>query len=412
MRAVSATVLFVLAVALSAAPGQSSRSRGPSQKDSPSKSTAPTSYGGKTLAQWMAQLRSADSSKRTLAVMAIPQFGDAAATAVPALIDRVYDQDVSPRTKALYALRQIAVDKKHIPLVVATLASRIDPAPAAKRRETQVSVRYEAAMTLKRFYKDARPAIPALVNGTRDKGSWELRHQCTWILWRLAADPKNGPDRRAVDALLQTLMDDSNYMVRMEAIQGLGRMGRPSDSTRLSRVISELTKCTNTTVDANRPLTIWAFAALVNLQEGTAAEAPLAKLARYLKATRNVETRVQAAGALGSLGDKAKSRIPDLVALLKDKETVIVQAAAMALSGIGDSDEKVVDGLLKVCDHKDPATAATGIIALVNLKADYPRVIKKLKVMDEAKGTKVNADLRKTANQALKALTEKKKPAK
>jgi HEAT repeat protein len=299
------------------------------------------------------------------------------------------------------------VNEKDVPRIVAALAVRINPIhPVRAERETQVSVRYEAAQTLKRFYKDARPAIPALVEGTRDKGSWELRHQCAWILWRVAADPKNGPDGRAVDALLDMLRNPKcTYLEKMEAIQGLGGMGRPGDSTRLSRVLTDLGSCTNPRNPENRPLVIWAYASLVNLQDNGDAKVHLAKLAKYLKST-DLEMRVQAAGAMASLGAKAKPRLPDLIAMLKDKESVVVMAATMALSNVGDSGDKVVDALLDVTDHKEPATAATAIIALVNLKANTPAVVKKLDKMHGDK--KLDDDLRKTVGQALKALREKK----
>src|SRR5262245_51362581 len=129
MRAVSVTVLLVLAGVISTTPAQTKKSPAPATKspalsetDKDTKTDAPTTYGGKTLAQWMRQLSDKDQSKRSLAIMAVMQFGDAASAAVPLLIQRTYDKDASPRTKALYVLRHIAVDEKQAPKVVDALA--------------------------------------------------------------------------------------------------------------------------------------------------------------------------------------------------------------------------------------------------------------------------------------------------
>ena len=65
----------------------------------------PSSVGGKTLKEWRDELTSKDASRRAIAIMAIAQFGNSAARAVPDLIARLEDSDVSPRTKAMVALR-------------------------------------------------------------------------------------------------------------------------------------------------------------------------------------------------------------------------------------------------------------------------------------------------------------------
>jgi HEAT repeat protein len=414
MRAMSAIVLLVLAGVISTTPAQTKKSPAPSakspapsekdkDKDKETKPEAPTSYGGKTLAQWMRQLTDPDASKRSLAIMAIMQFGDASKAAVPLLIQRTRDKDASPRSKALYALRHVAVDDKDAPKVVDALAVRMFP-----KYESQISVRYEAAMTLKRFAKEAKPAIPALIQGTMDKGSWELRHQCAWLLWRIA-DPADRIHGEAVDAIHDLLLNDKTYLVRLEAIQGLGRMGRPTDPARLSKVIETLTRCTNPSKinDENRPLAIWAFASLVNIQdEGQAQRDNLAKLAKYLAPSWGLEVRSQAAQAIGSLGAKAKSKIPVLIKMLNDKQPVAIMGACMALAGVGEKDDKVIEGLLEVVDHKEAYCAATAVISLVNLKADAPSVLKKFQAKRDEKG--VNDELRKTLGQAIKALKEKK----
>lgn len=392
MRATFAT--FLTLALLTAAHAARAQSTGPAGGKDGSKPATLLSYGGKTLAEWKKQLTHQDASKRSMAIMAVMQFGDETAGCVGLLIDRTKDRDVSPRAKALLALRHVAVNDSDVRRVVDALAYRINP-----NNEGQAVIRYEAALTLKRFHKDARAAIPALVAGTRDTGSWELRHQCAWVLWRVAADATNGPDPAAVDALMALLRSDRAYLVRLEAIQGLGGIGLPSDPLRQKAVLELLTACTNPRSPENKPLAIWAFASLVNLQGASQGKASLNKLARYLN-DPDLEIRAQASQAIGSLGAKAKEKLPELIAMLKDKEDVAVQAGCLALSGVGVVDDKVVEALLEVLDHKDPATAAAAVASLYNLKAMTPRVNAKLDNM--RKNAKLHIGLRNTIEQAQK----------
>src|SRR5687767_13855297 len=55
--------------------------------------------GGKTLSQWRSELSSEDASKRALAVVAIMGFGEEGKEAVPDIVKRLRDDDLSPRAK-------------------------------------------------------------------------------------------------------------------------------------------------------------------------------------------------------------------------------------------------------------------------------------------------------------------------
>ena len=188
MRVVGGALLLGLVLLAQGGSAQPPRKQSTpaTSRDSPG-SLSPEKVAGKTLDQWIKDLSDADASIRTQAVMALPQFGDRAHKAVPELLKRLNDRDVSPRARAVMTLRVIAVAEKDVPKVVTALAARIQP--SNQGREVQASVRYEAVITLRRFLEDAQPAIPALITGTLDPASWELRYISVQTLWRAG----NGP---------------------------------------------------------------------------------------------------------------------------------------------------------------------------------------------------------------------------
>jgi hypothetical protein len=270
----------------------------------------------------------------------------------------------------------------------------------------------EATATLSRFIADCGPAVPALIVGTMDKSSWEIRHNCIALLWRTGVETvvKEGinthSDGRITEALLTCLRNAKTYQEKLETIQGLGAMGKPSSPGLLQRVVSELSLCTNARSKDNRPLSIWAFAGLVAMDEGESSAGALHKLAQFLKSPE-LETRIQAATALGALKGRAKKRVPDLLAMLRDKEPAAIGAACNALGMIGDTSDTVVDPLIEMLAHKDPAHAATAVTTLAALKQNNTRVLTALEKLRDQKG--VDLGLRALVEAAIREL---KKPVK
>jgi HEAT repeat protein len=349
-------------------PGSKSKDTG----DVSSKMTDPKrKFAGKTLAEWILELSNSDASKRTVAIMAIPYFGDDSQHAVPALLGRFSDYDVSPRVKAIMALRQVAVSPGDIPKVVDALSRK-----ANYQYEPQVAVRYEAVRTLARFYEHAHSAIPNLLFAVQDRGSWEVRYHTMQILWRVGIDKKKGPDPRVVKALLASAQNSREvYQCRLEALQGLGAMGKPADQSLASQVIGVLSYATRSN---NRPRALWGYVGLVAL-EPTTAERSLKAIAKYLK-HEDMETRAQAAMALGVLGSKAKSQVPALLALLNDKEPLpVLYGACAALARIGDTRDDVINAMLKLLEHKEAHRVSASAQVLGQLKVNNPQIMAGLK---------------------------------
>ncbi|MBY0230081.1 MAG: HEAT repeat domain-containing protein [Gemmataceae bacterium] len=431
MRA--AIAILLLALITVTAGGQSPGST--KEKDKKEKPKGPATVGGKTLAKWRETLRSSkDASIRADAIAAILQFGpDASEAVLDLLAVAESDKDISPRTKAMAALRFIEVSDSQVKDVVGMLAKRIDvvgPKSDPRRREQQAIIRLEALFTLGRFYRDASPAKDALISSTKDSASWEIRHQAVAVLWRLGLEmqrpksessPSQPPDPRIIEALLDAVMDrrlENTHRVKLEALMGLAAMGKPANQELQERLVKDLNIVATGpnpefATSNSQARSIMALAALVHLGEKPEkGRAPLDRLVTFMMLNRNVQTRCQAISALSTLGKLAHKHLGDLVKLLDDKESEVAQAACAALSQLGETNGKIVDGLVKAVRHKDANRAAAAITALVNLKQDSEKVVNALEALKTDKDTDPRLDfLAGQALVALKKMTEpKKKP--
>src|SRR5579885_1117720 len=206
--------------------------------------------GGKDLKQWVAQIKSRDPSRSTEAIRAVVLFGAAAREAVPNLIERAqHAGDTSPRVNAILALGVVEILDADIPKVVAALADRL-------RNDGQSIVRAQAALALARFEaKDLKPAIDALAYRVEDPGSWEVRRAAIRVLAVAVFDKKNGPDPRALTPLSRVLgQGEPSALVRMEAAQALGMIGRPARDTDRALVTRALR---NALYDPDKCVQLW-----------------------------------------------------------------------------------------------------------------------------------------------------------
>jgi HEAT repeat protein len=393
MRISFIAVMLALLVFVGASAGQGAKQpkgKG-ADKANPAKGSEERStevYAGKTFEQWRAEMKAADASKRTTAILAILNFGpEMAGRAVPDFIQRLQDRDVGTRAKACVALRYVYVnDAEQVKRMIDALATRIVP-----EYETQAIIRYEAAVTLRRWVKEAGPVTNRVLIGLRDSSAWEVRHVCASILWRIGADSKEGPNPVIVQGFLDWLRNEHSYHVKLEILQGLGAMGKPANKVVQSRLVSDLTMFASEP-RTNRKLAIWAYAALVSHGDVTVSKKALNRIASYLNNkelnAKDGEIKVQAALALGGLGTRAKNHVPDILKMLNDdrKNVLVVQAACMALHRMGDTSDTVVDTLLDLLKQTDPPhQAAAAVKALVDLKLNTPRVIGALDKMLENK---------------------------
>lgn len=413
MRIAFIAVVLGLAVLAGRTDGQTGqRQKGKAaDKNMPAKGTDENpaeTYGGKSLYQWRQEMKSQDASKRTQAIVAIMTFpAEKGNVAVFDLIDRLSDSDVGVRVKACLALRYVhLVNSDQIQRAVRGLATHVDP-----YSETQSIVKYEAATTLLRLAPSAGPEYSKIINGMKDRSAWENRRICASILWRVARDAKGGPDPRVVSEFLNWIPKEHTYQVRLELMKGLGAMGKPANRSLQIQVDEFLQSAARSN---NRSLALWGCVALLAHADGNDVETKrwLNKVAHFLN-EGDTEIKVQAALALSGMGEKAKSKAPDILAMLKrdkDKDTASVNAACEALGRMKDTSAPVVNALLDLLDNKDPARAAAAVKALVDLDLRDALVMNALKKTQA--NVNIHAGLKGWVDEAIKLLSAPPAPAK
>ncbi len=311
--------------------------------DSTSLSPAPSpveKVGDKKLSQWIADLRNSDPSVREEAIRMIILFGPSAAEAVPALLDRLHDADTSPRAKAIVALALIKINDADRSRVVAALGEKL-------QTDLQAVVRYNAAMALSMIGKDTRGALPGLLHGMEDQGSWEIRRASIAAVIEAGAT-KTGPDPRATRALL-TAVEDRAAQVRLEAVLALGQMGRPDDGVLLDHTLRVLKSMT---ADKDKTVDIWARLSQMALMDKVD-DVDLQYLSKCAKIGELSRVRVQAVRALGVVGIKTKTVVPQLIDLLADKDAAVAGNACIALGGIRDPGPNVEKALTDLSLNKE-----------------------------------------------------------
>jgi HEAT repeat protein len=299
-----------------------------------------TEIGGKSLNQWIAETKSPDASVRENAVRTIMLFGEAAAPAAPALIDRLLDVDVSLRVNACIALGATDVSGPDVPKAIEALGRRVTD-------DREAIVRFHAAMALSTFGKEAKDAIPKLVNASRDASSWEIRKAAVLALGRAGAAEKDDPlDMRAATALIYALSNEATATVRLEAVMSLGSMGRPALPADQASIEAALKRAIS---DRDRTVQIWAVVGWMAVKDQVSDEG-LTALSKLLK-DKELAHRCHSARALGTIGTKARSKMPDLIELLADKQREAVLSAIWALARLGDA--KAVPALQEVLQRKE-----------------------------------------------------------
>jgi HEAT repeat protein len=305
---------------------------------------APTEVGGKKLTEWISDIDHGDPSTREEAIRAVTFFGDDACKAVPALLNRLDDRDVSPRVKAVIALGIVKWSKDDAPKVYEALGHRLT-------HDSQATVRVHAAMVLLSKGREAKPALKELAAGTADTLSWEVRKVCIMALVDAGADDKNGPDQQATLALIDVLQKpDTAAEVRLEAAVALGEMGRPADAALCARAVQSLKLTAK--VDKDKTVAIWSHVSTMALDkvdpEG------LKYIVGFFKGPAALKTRIHAIRGLGTVGPGAKDYIPALIELLKDGEPDVVVAACWALGRMGqDAGDRAIAALTDVKQAKE-----------------------------------------------------------
>jgi HEAT repeat protein len=332
----------------------------------------PTKVGGKTLKQWITDLKNSDPSLRETAVRAIGQFGGAAKEAVPDLIARLSDPDYGVQVNAAIALRAVGVanmDKKDVPMAVKGLTQMLGVGGTAS---------LHAAVAIADYGAEARIAVTNLISNTKNTKSWEVRRVAAGALGRVAADPKDGPEPRVVQTLLGLVNSDPCGPVRMESILALGSVG-PIRQDLLRSVNDVMAKVIRD--DKDDAVKVWAHVMKANLNPSDKPASVSFAVSKLDKGEPNV--RAQAARALGILG--AKEQLGRLVEALTDLEGASSNAAAVLVGLKDDLTAAHVADVAKLLDDKDRNVQIQAVNVLSSLGAKAKPHIPALAKLAESK---------------------------
>jgi HEAT repeat protein len=318
------------------------------QGPSSEKPAAPTRFSGKTLEQWVAEIKHGDPGRREAAIRIVPYFGKAAAVeAVPALLTVLKnDPDASCKVHAALTMTVLAPHVKDADAseAVKVLISRLE-------LDQQAIVRLHVVWALGAFGPEASAAIPILIRHIHDPLSWELRQAALNSLASVSRGAgRAGPDKDAIAAVakLITSSDEKSGQVRLAAVNALHVLGKGKpEEKELALTKAALTKATR---DADNSVAIWAWVALMALDK--VSESGLSEVVRYLK-DKDSMVRVAAVMALGSLGADGKAKMNDIIDRLDDSDPLVVAAAVEVLGGFGKDATPAVTALRRVMERRD-----------------------------------------------------------
>jgi HEAT repeat protein len=304
--------------------------------------------GGKSLKEWIEEIRSIDPSRRENAIRTVPML-KGAEEAIPALIERVErDNDSSPRVNAVMALGAIDFTKEEDVIhAVKALAKRLT-------EDTQSIIRFQCALVLGRFGARARPAMPELIRATKDLGSWEIRKAAVFAVTRVATDVSQTVNPLAVDALTSRMYAsvEQSTLVRLEATMSICTIGRVSvDESK--RIVTALKAAES---DKEKALRIWARVGLC-VHDNALTKKDMATLIGFLK-DKDLPARTHAARAIGTIasvgnpGDLIKDTILPLTDMLGDSEEHGQIAAIWALGQIGAAAQPALKRLNEMLEDK------------------------------------------------------------
>ncbi len=320
-------------------------------------------WGGKSIHEWIKDLRHDDPTNRVEAMLALINFKQAG-DAVPAVLRQLAnDGDASVRVKAAIFLRMIR------PITHETDRTRIVSGLGhALHHDPQSVVRYEAAYALQ-FYcplnfndEKERDVLQDLVAGLSQTTTYELREACVVALIKAGVDPQKGPDPRVTDALVRRAnpLVEPAMRVRVQAIMCLGGQGRPHDPKKYDSVMGVLKMPANYNNRKQPVVRIWTRVAVIALQkEEKDNKKELATIAEYLS-HREAAIRAEAIRALGALREKSQAYVDDILNLLqREKNPAVKAAAAEALGNMKNTGPRVVSALIRLTEEDKPESFIT-----------------------------------------------------
>jgi hypothetical protein len=186
-------------------------------------------------------------------------------------------------------------------------------------------------------------------------------------------DPKKGPNRMAMDILIERLAKEECAAVRIEIAQSLLLLGPPAYQANvpgdyeksIKPYFDAVTKKLETETDAAAK--VWLMMTLMTYDARSFNDTTISKVADFING-KDVSGKVAALRALALLGDKAKPALQTMIGALKFPETELVVETMIALSALKTAAKDALPELERIKAGPDEylrnvATAAIEIIS-------------------------------------------------
>lgn len=320
---------------------------------------------GKTLEQWITDLKNPDPSIKLKAIATIKAFGEPARKATPLLLRALGERDASTRVNALITLGTIGFSEKELPDAIVRIIPLLN--------DTQGIVRYQAASTLGKFGPAAYAAVPRLVLLSRDLMTFEIREAACMALASAGYREKEGVDPRAWGALIDVLKDHC-FEVKFAGLKGLLYFGKPvaaADTAKESTILQSLF------ADKNEAIAIWSRLCYMKLNG--VSEDHLSAIAQHMSSKQS-DVRAEVCKAFAIVGLEAKSKVPDLIRSLDDKNASVVIWACAAVAQMKDAGKPALEKLKALSiSHADAGARGAAKEAITRLEGDAKAEVAKEK---------------------------------
>lgn len=363
-RAPFAALLALSFAALAAA--QDKKDPDPKEAKTP-KIEWPTDVNGKDIYAVMKDMESADPLIREFAANSLPLFGPPAQKGEVSklLLKRMnIEKDPGVRAAVYAAVGQISFDaeadnKEALRLLVS----------AVDLGQPGGITRLNAVQTIASFGPKGQSAITVLAGAVVLDPAYTTRQSVARTLSHIGFDETTGPNMKALTALADRLARDECGAVRMEALQGLVKLGPPWAEVRKkddknpvviktadAAIICKFMrarigdpKLKLAALEKDKQVEIWARLVLMRFDPKEVNDENLDAFAKFLTGAE-VGVKAQALNALAMLGEGSSKKVLDIMKLIENKgENVQVQIAAVnALGAIGAGAKEALPPLRKL----------------------------------------------------------------
>jgi HEAT repeat protein len=321
----------------------------------------PKEIQGKDMATWVRTVReSKDASARDQALRTVPYFGPECRKLVgPSIISAITtDPDINVRLTAISMVPLIGFEPELVDEGLGALISVL------VNKNNANHTKFEATTALGNCGPIAKKAIPAIMSHTLiDMTSWQNRKAAAAALGRLGQPigKDDGPDLQAVKGLASLLYlakKDPSHLVRREAINALILLGPPKEETTWKFLRAQLT---GAFTDPDKSVALWARVAFIRTEQELIkpTDANLLAVVKLLS-SKELAEKQEAIQALGVIGEEARWRLADLIAIAqgKNEEPIIIATALWSMSQMPSETGKILPVIDPLQRAPDPTIKA------------------------------------------------------